>query len=68
MRDLTEKEHEVLDLLGHAVIKFAELVPVHPSDIGEFQTFVHGCQNIVLARPVFESMDVNFSGLRVKNA
>lgn len=51
MRDLTKEEHEILDHLGKAYIKFNVLEPAHPYDIGEFVTHIHTAQNIVLARP-----------------
>ena len=51
MRDITKEEHEILDHLGKAYIKFAKLEPAHQYDIGEFVTLIHSAQNIVLARP-----------------
>ncbi|KKN62971.1 hypothetical protein LCGC14_0506810 [marine sediment metagenome] len=56
MRNLTEEEYEVIDLLGQAATKFRVLKPVHPSDTSEFQIYVHACQNIVLARPGTEEV------------
>ena len=43
-------EADVLRLLGEAFNAFAALPRQHPADLGEFSTFVHGAQNIVMAR------------------
>lgn len=56
VRQLTPEEIKVLDLAGETMALFSQLEQVHPSDLGEMQFHVHGIQNIVLARPAYESM------------
>lgn len=54
-RDLTDAERDVISLLGQAASRAAELPRVHDSDAPEFYQFIHGCQNIIYARPAYES-------------
>lgn len=54
MRDLTDKEWQVVNMLGEAWNVFTQLEPSHPSDLEEFAQAVHVAQNIVFARPATE--------------
>lgn len=56
MRDLTEEELEVLNLLRDATVAFAGLPQAHPADMMEFTVSIHDLQNIVLARPATETV------------
>lgn len=68
MRDLTQREHRILDYLGKALIEFGVLEePAHPNDIGDFQTCVVACQNIVLARPATESLGLDYEAWEGKS-
>ena len=68
MRELTEEEHEVLDLLGEALIKFSELPPVYPYDCKEFMALSVAAQNIVLARPATETVIDGFVNKTLEDA
>lgn len=54
LRDLIQEEHDILDHLGHAIIKLGDLPQSHPADLDEFAFHIHACQNIILARPATE--------------
>jgi len=58
MRDLTESELNLLELARKIVNGFAELPESHPADMEEIVGFIHGIQNIILARPATESVFV----------
>ena len=62
MRDLTEKEHEILDSLGSVMGEMNLLPVVHPDDADEAIAHIHALQNIVLARPATE---ITFSETRI---
>lgn len=54
MRDLTEKELELLEMSRSIANGFADLPQSHPADMEEVVTHLHGIQNIILARPATE--------------
>lgn len=55
MRGLSEKEKEVLRLSGELWNQFIELPTIHPDDNNDVRFHIHAIQNIVFARPAFES-------------
>ncbi len=57
MRDLTDAEQHVLDLLADAWQGALELPSVHASDGPEMAHLLHGAQNIILARPAVEQQN-----------
>ena len=57
MRDLTDAEQHVLDLLADAWQGALELPGVHASDGPEMAHLLHGAQNIILARPAVEQQN-----------
>lgn len=62
MRDLTEREREVIDLLAQAWNRHQELEEIHGSDSPEFAAAIHAAQNIVLARPGAEQLKAEAYG------
>jgi hypothetical protein len=52
MSDLTAEEKEVFELLGSAWNKFLKLPDLAQWDGQEFMHFIHGAQNIILARVI----------------
>lgn len=56
MRELTQEELKLLELLRTAVVVFAGLPQAHPADMEEFVGATHVLQNIVLSRPATESI------------
>ncbi len=57
MRDLTDAEQHVLDLLADAWAGALALPPVHPADNPELVHHIHAAQNIILARPAVEQQN-----------
>lgn len=54
--DLTEKEYEVLEYLGHAWNSFYSLPIEHGDDTDEFRHHLHILQRQIMCRPVRRSM------------
>lgn len=54
MRDLTEEELFVVNLLGTAFNAFMALPKIHSADAPEYAQAIHKAQNIVLSRPAAE--------------
>ncbi len=57
MRDLTDAEQHVLDLLAEAWQGALELPGGHPADSPEMVHHLHAAQNIILARPAVEQQN-----------
>jgi hypothetical protein len=57
MRELTDAERQLAEMLGKAFSLFVQLPVVHDDDMSEFRSAIHQCQNIVLARPAVESLN-----------
>lgn len=55
IRDLTAEERQVIELLGECASLAGALPELHRSDINEFVGAIHVCQNIIYARPAFET-------------
>lgn len=55
MRDLTEEEWAVIELLAEATNAFAALPDHHPSDLREWAHEVHHLQYRVMARAVTDA-------------
>lgn len=54
LRNLTNKELEVLNLSVDLWNKFCFLPVIHPDEREEMKTMVHHIQNAIMARPVVE--------------
>ena len=54
MRDLTDAEQHILDLLATVWMLAGSLPHVHPADAPELVHHIHAAQNIILARPAVE--------------
>lgn len=54
MRELTEDEVAVIELLGEAATAAAALPELHPADVPEFVHHTHVLQNLIYARPAYE--------------
>ena len=54
MRELNEKEMEVMSSLTDAFNSFCDLHPLHPDENNEFRTVIHQAQVIIMARPMQE--------------
>ncbi len=57
MRDLTDDEQHILDLLADAWAGQMALPGVHASDSPEMAHHLHAAQNIILARPAVEQQN-----------
>ena len=60
-RDLNEAEIKVLNMLGECFNEYRALVVLHPCDLNEFMQAIHVAQNIILARPNTEIINVQKS-------
>jgi hypothetical protein len=58
VRELTDAERQVVEALGRAFNLFVQLPVVHNDDVDEFRHAIHLCQNIVLARPAVEKLNI----------
>jgi hypothetical protein len=55
VRELTSQEFAVVKLLGEAASVAAALPELHSADMPEFAHHTHVLQNIIYARPAFET-------------
>lgn len=54
VRELTEQELKVLELLGRAHEEFERLTIVNPADMQMFSTYITQAMHVVLGRPAGE--------------
>lgn len=61
---LTERELKVIDMLAQAAMEFSSLPVCHQSDEREFESAVHVCQNIIMARAAVRTIPGVFNSIK----